>query len=86
MHEEKFELLDVVDEELVEPVGHEVAGALVGPYKKPNDNESRTSDADRDGWGLDGQHQDGQTPRDRSYIQQAVRDLYVMRNTICYIR
>lgn len=30
VHEEQFELLHVVDEELVETVGQEVAGALVG--------------------------------------------------------
>lgn len=42
MHEEKFELLDVVDEELVEPVGQKVAGTLVRPCKTPTTTNPKT--------------------------------------------
>lgn len=39
MHQEQLELLHVVDEELVEAVGQDVAGALVGSCNQ--DKKSR---------------------------------------------
>lgn len=47
VHEEKLKLLDVVDKELVEAVGHNVAGALVGPCRKSNDAERMNTDTGR---------------------------------------
>lgn len=47
MHEEQFELLHVVDEELVEAAGQEVAGALVGSCSQDKTQTSRKNNGGR---------------------------------------